>query len=224
LVSYADFITLLFAFFVVMFASSQVNRKKVTSIAAYFDAYLNDKKITPPEVVQPPSHARTPGELQPVQARLREQLSAELEEGRITISMQPRGLVLSLRESALFPPGRDTVNTEALSILAKIAQALQKLPGQPVRLEGHTDNLPIETSQFPSNWELSVARATAVLGLLCNRFQIEPGRLAVAGYADFHPVASNHTAEGRAHNRRVDIVVLSHSAAAMEPHQQDRNP
>ena len=105
-------------------------------------------------------------------------------------------------------------------MLAKIAKALLKLPGQPIRLEGHTDNIPIETAQFPSNWELSAGRANEVLALLSGKFQIEPDRMAVAGYAEFHPVANNGTPEGRSHNRRVDVVVLSRSAAEMEPTQK----
>jgi chemotaxis protein MotB len=111
-------------------------------------------------------------------------------------------------------------NPEAVPLLSKVAEALRKLPDQPVRLEGHTDNVPIETERFPSNWELSAARANAVLELLCGRLELDPRRFAVAGYADYHPVADNSTSEGRGHNRRVDIVVLSRSAAEMEPRQQ----
>jgi chemotaxis protein MotB len=148
---------------------------------------------------------------------LETELATEIDEGKIALSLQPRGLVLSLREAALFPSGLDRFTAEALPTLTKVGNALRNLPRQPVRLEGHTDNVPIETHEFPSNWELSAARAMAVLGFLNRQFQIEPQRLALAGYADSHPVADNSSAEGRAKNRRVDIVVLSHSAAAMEP-------
>jgi chemotaxis protein MotB len=233
LVSYADFITLLFAFFVVMFASSQVNKKKVGSLAAYFESYIRDGTAIAAETLQTrpgadepaavaPQHAEaaTMGLLAPVKARLDHDLAREIREGKLAIAIQPRGLVLSLRESALFPPGQDMLNPEALPLLSKISEALSKLPGQPVRLEGHTDNVPIQTGRFPSNWELSAARANAVLDLLVNRQGLDPGRFAVAGYADYHPVASNDTPEGRSHNRRVDIVVLSRSAAEMEPKQR----
>jgi len=238
LVSYADFITLLFAFFVVMFASSQVDKKKVARIAASFSAYVrdgraaqkgvdsgagprdgaspaNDRKPAPQEVSTLDAVSRQ--ELSPVLASLEKDLADEIGAGNVAIALQARGLVLSLRESLLFPPGHDTLNPEAVPILEKVALALLKLPGQPVRLEGHTDNTPIETPQFPSNWELAVARSNAVLQLLSGRFHIEPERLALAGYADYHPVATNDTREGRAHNRRVDLVILSRSAAAMEP-------
>jgi chemotaxis protein MotB len=232
LVSYADFITLLFAFFVVMFASSQVNKKKVASIAASFESYIKNGKVrqTANAAVsggavgtgsgEPSAEGVSRPELAAVKASLEKELSVEIGQRKIVLSLQPRGLVLSLRESALFSPGSDVIDGEAASTLNKIAAALRKLSGQPVRLEGHTDNVPIQTQKFPSNWELSTARATAVLQLLTGRFQIAPERLAVAGYADFHPVASNDTGEGRAHNRRVDIVVLSRSAVEMEPRRQ----
>jgi len=234
LVSYADFITLMFAFFVVMFASSQVDKKKVGRIAAYFDAYIKDGNAKAPmaakdspggasakeSLPQPSAELATMGELAPVKQQLDQELAREIAEGKVALSVQPRGLVLSLRESALFPPGQDSLNPEAIPILSKVAEALRKLPGHPVRLEGHTDNIPIETERFPSNWELSAARANAVLELLCHRLQLEPQRFAVAGYADYHPVANNDTPDGRAHNRRVDIVVLSRSAAEMEPQQR----
>jgi chemotaxis protein MotB len=233
LVSYADFITLLFAFFVVMFASSQVNKKKVGGLAAYFEAYIKDGNARAAQVLRdhpgsaeaatdskPSAELATMGELAPVREQLSAELAKEIAEGKVALSIQPRGLVLSLRESALFPPGQDMFNPEAVPLLSKVAEALRKLPDQPVRLEGHTDNVPIETERFPSNWELSAARANAVLELLCGRLELDPRRFAVAGYADYHPVADNSTSEGRGHNRRVDIVVLSRSAAEMEPRQQ----
>ncbi len=236
LVSYADFITLMFAFFVVMFASSQVDKKKVAGIAAAFDSFVKGGKvqakgIQPDEgntgsVDKPLSldgtglEAVSRRELAPVKAALEGELAAEIHNGKIALAPQPRGLVLSLRESATFAPGKDVFNAGAYPILEKVAQALAKLPGQPVRLEGHTDNVPIQTAQFPSNWELSAARATAVLELMAKRFHIDPDRLAAAGYGEFHPIAKNDGAEGRSHNRRVDIVVLSRSAAQMGPKQK----
>jgi chemotaxis protein MotB len=229
LVSYADFITLMFAFFVVLFASSQVDRKKVASISAYFESYIRGQtasaeQISPARDFEglPPDAsllALTAEEMAPVETQLSHELALEIGQGKVSMSMQPRGLVLSLRESALFPPGRATFNPDAVPLLTKIAYALKKLPYQPVRLEGHSDNRPIQTAEFPSNWELSAARAVAVMELLHRQFQIAPQRLGVAGYADYHPVASNDLPEGRARNRRVDIVVLSRSAAQMEPQQ-----
>jgi chemotaxis protein MotB len=122
--------------------------------------------------------------------------------------LEARGLIISLREAAFFGSGDDAINAGSLTSIGKMAAVLQTLPN-PVRLEGHTDSVPIHNSRFRSNWELSAARSIAMLEVLSTRFQIPAGRFAVAGYADTVPVASNDTDEGRAHNRRVDIVILN---------------
>ncbi len=149
-----------------------------------------------------------------------EQLEAELlpdiNSGKIELSLQPRGLVMSLRESAFFAPGDAVLQTESLEVMARVAQSLAKLPGQ-IRLEGHTDNIPIHTPEFPSNWRLSTARAITVLKFLTNRYDIPSERLAVSGYGEYRPVAPNDTPQNRAKNRRVAIVILTKDAAAMEP-------
>jgi chemotaxis protein MotB len=100
--------------------------------------------------------------------------------------------------------------------LTKIAEVVQSLPN-PVRLEGHSDSRPIHTPRFRSNWDLSAARAIAMLELLRDRFQVPPSRMAVAGYADNSPADTNDTEEGRAHNRRVDLVLLTIGGMAREP-------
>ena len=121
-----------------------------------------------------------------------------------------------MREKAFFASGDDAIAPDSLPILAKIAAVVQSLPN-PVRLEGHTDARPIHTSRFHSNWELSAARSIAMLELLRDRFQIPPSRMAVAGYAENSPADTNDTEEGRAHNRRVDLVLLSAGALTSEP-------
>jgi chemotaxis protein MotB len=121
-----------------------------------------------------------------------------------------------MREATFFASGDDAVAPASLPILAKIAAVVQALPNS-VRLEGHTDARPIHTSRFKSNWELSSARSIAMLELLRDRFQIPASRMAVAGYAENAPVDTNDTEEGRAHNRRVDLVLLSAGAQASEP-------
>jgi chemotaxis protein MotB len=116
------------------------------------------------------------------------------------------GLVISLREAGFFASGSATPRTESLTTLAQIAAKLARTPYD-LRIEGHTDNVPIHTLEFDSNWELSSARATRIARLFLDRKAIPPERLSAAGYAEFHPVASNSTADGRAENRRVDLVV-----------------
>jgi len=125
--------------------------------------------------------------------------------------------VISLREAAFFASGDDTVEPASFPILAKIADVMRQLPNS-VRLEGHTDAVPIHTSRFRSNWELSTARGIAMLEVLNQRYQIPAARLCVAGYAENAPADANDTEEGRAHNRRVDVVLLSAEGQATEPH------
>ena len=245
LVSYADFITLMFAFFVVMFASSQADRSKVKRVSESVAKALEDgptsrmrqvvaemlgakpdpKAQQPPaplkglvqiEVHKPPDAAVMAGELLPSLAYLQAELKKEIESGKMQINLQPRGLVVSLQQATFFPSGEDSLDPATYSSLEKVAVAMRKLPN-PVRLEGHTDAIPIHTTRFRSNWELSAARAIAVLDLLTGRFEIPRERVAIAGYADTAPVAANDSEAGRARNRRVDIVILNRQQALTEP-------
>ena len=139
-------------------------------------------------------------------------LAKEIQGGKVEVHMEQRGLVISLHEGAFFPSGDDKILPAGYSSIAKIADALNDL-NNPVRLEGHTDSIPIHTDRFASNWELSAARSIAMMNLLAEKYKIPRGRCGVAGYADTAPVDTNKTPEGRARNRRVDIVVLNAQAA-----------
>lgn len=240
LVSYADLLTLLFAFFVVMYASSQTDKAKAKQISDSVSEALSKGGIasavhevlggTVDERGKGNAMMRGPGgtqsapsepkkaeavELLPSMQYLSRELQDEIKTGKIQISLQPRGLVVSLREAAFFPSGEDAVDPATYSSLEKVAKVLMSLPNA-VRLEGHTDSVPIHTSRFRNNWELSSARAIAMLSLFNDRFEIPHARLAVAGYADTVPADSNATAEGRARNRRVDVTILSQTASTME--------
>jgi chemotaxis protein MotB len=246
LVSYADFITLLFAFFVVMFAASQADKTKAKDISVavkealehgQFSAAIsvvlgrgkhensrpptnpdrvNKSENLPPSPPPPPPKSQQPADLTKSMATLQQALGTELKSGKVALKLEARGLVINLRESAFFASGDDAVAVTSLPILAKIAAEIQGF-GNPVRLEGHTDSVPIHNSRFRSNWELSAARAIAMLELLEQKFDIAPERMAVAGYAENAPVDTNDTEEGRAHNRRVDLVILSAEAVKAEP-------
>ena len=230
LVSYADFITLMFAFFVVMFASSQVDKKRMAIMAASFDSFINTgtqitrgpKEAHPTTTIaknnDPRSMAKalTMAEMKPTLDRLQSQLFQEIELGKIEINLRPRGLVLSLKEAAFFAPGQDAVSPEALPILAKVTEALREVSGQ-IRLEGHTDDTPIHSPKFPSNWQLSTARSIAVLKLLAAEFHFPADRMAAAGYGEYQPLEPNNSEKGKSKNRRVDLVILSEEAAAMAP-------
>ena len=237
LVSYADFITLLFAFFVVMFASSEVNREKVGKIAEAYALYL-EGEIAPENLAAPapqgepgsaqaiagdPALAAAYAEMKPILDRANERLADLIEEGKVQLTIQGRGLVMSLKEAALFGAGQADFLPGAQELLGRVAESLDGAGGHSIRLEGHTDDTPIQTAQYPSNWELSAARAINVLDLMTGRLGLDPEQVSVAGYGEYRPAEKNDTAAGRSANRRVDIVILSRSATALEPRQDVGN-
>jgi chemotaxis protein MotB len=238
LVSYADFITLLFAFFVVMFASSQTDKAKAQAISDSVKSALEKgaSKAVVREILggtvddtgKGNAMMKGPGgavkekspdpviQLLPSMTYLTKALEDEIKQGKIEIRLESRGLVLSLHQAAFFPSGEDTVDPATYKTIEKIAGNMRELPN-PIRLEGHTDAIPIHTSRFRSNWELSTARAIAMLELFATRYQVPSNRFAVAGHADTVPVASNVTEEGRARNRRVDVVILNKEVLTKVP-------
>jgi chemotaxis protein MotB len=155
-------------------------------------------------------------ELLPSLHVLSEDLKKEIDAGQIQISMEPRGLVVSFKQAALFPSGEDVISPTAMEAVGKMAAAIAKLPN-PVRLEGHTDSIPIKTARFRSNWELSAARSIAMMELLSTRLGVARERMSITGYADVVPLASNETDAGRARNRRVDVVILNEQGLLAEP-------
>ncbi|MBV9759789.1 MAG: OmpA family protein [Acidobacteriaceae bacterium] len=226
-ISYADFVTLLFAFFVVMFATANADKGKARAVAEAVKAALDpkanphsreiikellkkDKRITPETAKQ------TVAELTPSLNVLQKNLKDEIQRGEIELHLEPRGLTVSFKQAALFDSGNADIKESASTALAKVADAILKLPNQ-IRLEGHTDNVPIHNGKFRNNWELSSERSIAVLQFLTEKFEVPVRRLAVSGYADVAPVASNDTEEGRTRNRRVDVVILSTLASKWEP-------
>ena len=220
LVSYADFITLLFGFFVVLYAFARADQKKQAQVAHAINSALHStsafENSGPPDQAQDARAAAEEQLLTPLAVKydlekIRYDLSLSLAKqvGAHTVSLEigPDGLVISLREAGFFASGSATPNAEALPVLRKIVERLSPTPYD-LRIEGHTDNVPIHNGAFDSNWELSAARATRIARLLLETNSIAPARISAAGYAEFHPAATNNTAEGRAQNRRVDLVVL----------------
>jgi chemotaxis protein MotB len=241
MVSYADFITLMFAFFVVMFATSQTDKARAQQVSDTVKQALDKGGVsaavheilggTVDEKGKGNAQMKGPGgsqktnvttqqvvlaELLPSLQYLDKELQAEIKDGKIEIHLEPRGLVLSLRQATFFPSGEDAIDPKTYSIVEKIADTIRQLPNS-VRLEGHTDSVPIHTARFHSNWELSAARSIAMMELLTGQFAIPPQRMAIAGYADTAPLDSNDTPEGRAHNRRVDVVILNQQVKTTEP-------
>ena len=161
-----------------------------------------------------PSNAQI-AELLPSLQVLSKELEQEIKSGKLQISMGPRGLTISFAQAALFPSGEDVIAPDTYPSVKKIATAITEIPN-PVRMEGHTDAVPIHNSRFRSNWELSAARSIALLELLTS-FGVSKDRLSIAGYADTAPVDDNQTVEGRQKNRRVDIVILDQTGVKGEP-------
>jgi chemotaxis protein MotB len=239
LVSYADFITLLFAFFVVLYASSQADKKKAAQVAAsikgafqqlgVFTGSATDEVGVPGSPGIPlPELTNSPLRLVKVASdsdknggagigidvdELRRQLEAalgdEIRQHEVQMRVTPEGLVVSLREVGFFNSGQAELLQNGNSTLARIATILGGR-GFEIRVEGHTDNVPVHNARFKSNWELSTARATTVVALLIEHHGFDPLLISAAGYSRYRPVENNTTPQGRAANRRIDLVVVGH--------------
>lgn len=231
LVSYADFITLLFAFFVVLYAFAKEDQRKQVQVSTAIDSAFHalglfpssskaprdqknagstDDAAMPMNIVMGEdvlSPAKVRDDLKQIQKDLTQRLSNQVATHTVSIQMGRDGLVISLREAGFFNSGSATPKPETVETLREIAERLSQTPYD-LRVEGHTDNIPIHTGEFDSNWELSTARATHIARMLLELHALPAERLAAAGYAEFHPVAPNSTPEGRSENRRVDLVVL----------------
>jgi chemotaxis protein MotB len=151
-----------------------------------------------------------------MRSELEQALHGEIARHQVLLHRETDGLVISLREFGFFDSGSATLKQEALPALDRIASILAVRTCR-LRIEGHTDNVPIHTVQMASNWELSTNRATELVRLLIVAHAFEPDRLSAAGYAEYHPIASNLTVQGRAQNRRVDIVILASQIAKTSP-------
>lgn len=229
LVSYADFITLLFAFFVVLFAFAKADQKKQAQVSAAIDNGFRsmgvladsrpsgdgtDKPLLPMNIVMGESvlaPSEVKDDLNRMGRELTQTLSNQVASHNVSIKMRRDGLVISLSEAGFFASGSATPKPEGLPMLRQIATSLSRSPYD-LRIEGHTDNVPIHDAEFDSNWELSTARATRIARLFLELNAVRAERISAAGYGEFHPVASNDTPEGRALNRRVDLVVMPRSS------------
>ncbi|HZC42959.1 MAG TPA: flagellar motor protein MotB [Acidobacteriaceae bacterium] len=229
LVSYADFITLLFAFFVVMFASSRQDHAKVKQVESSIREAFQSLGVFPADAAQPSLSSATlvppdgvamvtagddvtslPGEMEDLntmQRKMESLLAAQIAGGTVAITLGRGGLLISLRDAGFFESGSAIPMRSSLPTLHVIGRGIAGVLNS-VRIEGHTDDIPISNSQYASNWELSTARATELTRLFIEDDHVQPARLSAAGYAQYHPIASNVTAEGRSRNRRVDIIVL----------------
>jgi len=223
LVSYADFVTLLLAFFVTIYAVTRLDSEKLVqaqqSIQRALNApvFLGGFPLEPGlgDLASPGVKVDLPGaglrtspqtQIEEVAHTVQESLQDKTDYHEIRLMVTGRGLVIHLPEFLLFPSGEAGIRPEASPLLDRLAAILQKIPNH-VMVEGHTDNIPIHTPQFPSNWELSAHRATSLLRYLVEQHHLDPARFAAAGYGEFAPLTSNHDEAGRRLNRRVDLVI-----------------
>jgi chemotaxis protein MotB len=219
MVSFADFMTLLFALFVVLYSSSQVDKTKMAKLSSAITAGFSQLGVgstqgaamivLPATMPVPASGPEYPQETaETIRYKLESDLSEELNQHIVSMRETPEGLVLSLREVGFFGSGSATLRANSLATFDRIGSVLASV-GSNLRIEGHTDNIPIHTPGFQSNWELSTARATEIIRLFLTRESIAPERLSAAGYAEYHPIADNSNEDGRRINRRVDIVIIA---------------
>ncbi|WP_162142499.1 flagellar motor protein MotB [Aneurinibacillus terranovensis] len=232
LVSYADFITLLFVVFLILFAMSSIDNRKFQALA---QSFRNIKGSGASLILPAPGSAATPkanvgasGKNQ--QAKLEEE-KKKLEEVKkklekyakergidknLNINMDKNGVNLTVTGTILFANGDASLQPAAKAIIKDIFKIINTIDN-PVRIEGHTDNKPIHTAQYPSNWELSTARSTNLIRYLIEEYKFNPARLSVGAYGEYHPVVPNTNDANRAKNRRVEIMILSKEAASQNP-------
>ncbi len=227
--TYADIVTLLLAFFVILFSMSEIDIEKFKAVISSFqgslgvleggqvleEGELNAENMNDyyEEIYR---HSITPTEesdeeFGDLQARVQEYIQAEGLDASVLVSLESQGLMLRFQDDVLFDSTEAELKSEAEEVLRFITDILQEedLEDKFIRVEGHTDNLPmLPGSDFETNWELSVARAVSAGRYMIEEENIDPSRISMAGYAEHQPIAGNNTPEGRGQNRRVDIVIL----------------
>lgn len=222
LVSYADFITLLFAFFVVMYSVSVVNEGKFRTVSESIQAALRPM-VSPPAAPTRfdvgdyksslvPTVGKKVQFVRQVQEAL-DKLNREAKfQDQIMVTPIDRGVLITIAESLLFESGRADIRPDALPLLEALGEALAHTASEAIEVQGHTDNVPIRSQQFPSNWELSSARAVVIARALTEQYHVSPERVSATGFAEFRPVTDNLTPEHRAKNRRVELIVVMDDA------------
>ncbi|MBM7856061.1 chemotaxis protein MotB [Desulfohalotomaculum tongense] len=231
LITYADMITLLMIFFIVMYTMSKIDASRFQAIAESLHKAMGGRGAIMYDGapgLTPATYEKTdPGDVQTLEMqetqsllKIKEQIEDYLEKNglqdKVTVELEDRGVVVSFMDVVLFPLGSAELNADSVEIIQKVGGILSQVSNY-IRVEGHTDNLPINTVRFPSNWELSTARATRVVKELINTHRLPPERLSATGYGEYRPRRPNDTAENRRHNRRVDIVVLRNRFDEVEP-------
>ncbi|GAB4175462.1 MAG: flagellar motor protein MotB [Calditrichia bacterium] len=220
--TFSDLMSLLLTFFVLMFSMASLNEQKFKQVLESVQSALGVQQIPEAgtreglEMLNKEGEAKENAidELGGLVTKEMEEIRSEIEEfilknklgGKVISEIDGRGPVITISDVVIFPVGDAGVTRSGLAVLDKIIDILKQFPYR-VRVEGHTDNIPIHTAKYPSNWELSTARAATIVRYFISK-GIDPSRLSAEGYAHYRPIASNDTPEGRAKNRRVEIVYI----------------
>ncbi len=213
LLTYSDLITLLLGLFVILYASSQVDMKKYKLVVSAFENVFGGGTTAGPlpgnhGVMTAPSVTPPMRQSMEMERKVKSVLGNNLKSGNIMITENERGVTVHFLEKLMFDPGQAQIKSDALPALDTLGFLLSSIPNE-IRIEGNTDNTPIHTALYPSNWQLSIARAMNVGYYLMKHYPIEPEKVAIVGYGQYHPLVPNDTPVDKAENRRVDIVILN---------------
>jgi chemotaxis protein MotB len=228
LLTYSDLITLLLIYFIVLFSMSSVNAEKFSELSKALSIIFSGQVgrsgvLDGGRSVIPGKQNLNPNKhMMNTEEKIKRLIQKMGLQGKITTDQQMRGLVISVKDTVLFRQGSADMDSRAHDVVTAVGTILKDTPNS-IRIEGHTDNVPIHTAKFYSNWELSTARATNVLHYLIESSGISPERLSAAGYGEFRPAVPNNNDNGKAINRRVDIVVLNDEFEKFEPQVSSEN-
>ncbi|MDI6601747.1 MAG: OmpA family protein [Thermoanaerobacteraceae bacterium] len=218
--TYADLMSLLLTFFVMIFSLSTIDINKYQALIQSLQGYLGIVKEG--QALQETNvQLETQGsagsniaatdtdfeDIANVYQDVKEYIEQSNLNNSIQVSIDERGILIRFLDTALFDTGKADIKPQAEVILNNVGEIIKKA-NKPIRVEGHTDNVPIHNEKFPSNWELSTARATNVVRYFIEKLNMNPPMLSAVGYGEYHPVADNNTVEGRSKNRRVDIIII----------------
>lgn len=209
IITYADLITLLLGLFIILYAISNIDLAKYQKMIGILGSTFgkDDESIKVIEFDNKKFDIKEKITLSSLTNNLQRLISENNISNSITLEENERGITIHILDDILFPTGKAEIRSDSKLILQKIASIIKSLPND-IRIEGHTDNIPISNSIFPSNWHLSVARALNTAYYLIDTEKLLPEKVSIVGYSEYRPVTGNDTQEGRANNRRVDIVIL----------------
>lgn len=225
--TYGDMVTLLMCFFVLLFAFSSIDAQKFEAVMMSFQGSAGilsgGKALSEAPMVFDAMPENNTSSQQVIQQdrleHLRELIQEYLEENEmeaeVDLELEAKGLIIRFKDNVLFDPGSAVIKAQSIPIIDFLGELLntEELIQEEIRVEGHTDNVPMNTPMYPSNWELSAGRATNVVRYFIEQANLRPDRVSAAGYGEYHPIDTNDTPEGRSANRRVDIVVIKRSPA-----------